>query len=183
MLRLLHVVVVEPAPRGTSGLPVSVPLFVMYPIVIDRTPTPVLLDTCTGGENVAPAAAVVGCWEKANETGTEHRGGTHETAIVAVPTLPPADAYMVAAPPMPTTKPVGSTVAAFGSLVLQVTFVGTEFPFASKGVAWSWTLIEPIGKVSIAVPGLTHTDATGPGATLKRSLVALVSAPDEATSV
>src|SRR5436309_12826864 len=88
-------------------------------------------------------------------------GAAAVTVIAAVPVCPSLVAVMVTGPPAvtPVTSPVDETVAMAASLVVHVTVrpVST-FPAASVVVAVNCT-VAPTS--TVAVPGLTDTDATG----------------------
>src|SRR6266571_4817728 len=104
-----------------------------------------------------PAAAGV--------TSTEATG-IGMTVTADVPLLPSDVAVIVTGPPtaLPVTKPFASTVATHASLVCHVTTRPVSaLPFASFGVAVSWTV--PFTP-TLAVAGLTATDATGIGMTV-----------------
>src|SRR6266550_3278171 len=86
--------------------------------------------------------------------------GTFATVTVAVPFCPSLVAVIVAVPAATAvTRPLADTVATPGTLLAHVTTrpISAE-PFASSGVAVSWTVC-PTG--TLAEAGFTATDATG----------------------
>jgi len=103
-----------------------------------------------------------------------------------VPAAPSLVAVTVADPAaIPTTKPVAFTVATPGALLAHVTGrPPSGLPAASLGVAVNWTV--PLAG-SVAVAGLTSTEATGTGATptvalpLLPSVVAVIDADPTAS--
>src|SRR5438445_10631413 len=111
---------------------------------------------------------------------------TAVTVIVAVPFFPSLVAVIVAAPAAtPVTTPLPFTVATAVLPLAQVTTrPASGFPLASLGVAVSCT-VWPTG--TLAVAGLTATDATGtavtviPAVPLWPSLVAVMVAAPAAT--
>jgi hypothetical protein len=118
---------------------------------------------------------------------------TDATAIVvavieAVPLWPPLVAVIVAVPAAITvTKPLPDTVATDALLVAQVTALPVSaFPFASSGVAVSCAVCP---NDTLAVAGLTTTEATGASATVSEAvplwppLVAVMDAAPGATAV
>src|ERR1043166_7736823 len=89
---------------------------------------------------------------------------TKVTGIVAVPLLPSLVAVMVADPAAPpVTSPLLVTLATDVLLLAQLTARASGLPFASFGVAVSWT-VPPT--VRFAVAGVTSTVATGVGGAL-----------------
>src|SRR6266550_4774984 len=91
--------------------------------------------------------------------------GVTVTVTAAVPVLVSLVAVIVVAPAAtPVTSPLPFTVARAVLLLLQVTTrPASALPFASCGVAVSWTVC-PV--VILAEAGLTPTDATGTGVTV-----------------
>src|SRR5438309_10562189 len=91
------------------------------------------------------------------------------TEIAAVPFFPSLVAVMVAAPEAtPVTRPPVDTAAIPGALDAHVTSrPDSARPFASSGVAVSWT-VSPTWVAAVA--GLTLTDATGTGVTVTAAL-------------
>src|SRR2546430_2668656 len=107
---------------------------------------------------VAPSWTLAG----AGVTSTDATG-TGVMVTEDVPLLPSLVAVMVMGPPtvFPVTRPVASTVAIARSVVCQVTTRPlNEFPFASLGVAVSWTVVPAF---TGAGRGVTSTVATGIG--------------------
>src|SRR2546423_5215418 len=92
-------------------------------------------------------------------------GGGGVTVMVAVPLCPSLVAVIVAVPAtLPVTSPVPLTVATLVLALVQVTVrpVNT-LPLASRSVAVSCTVLP---SYTLAVAGLTLTDATGTGTTV-----------------
>ena len=91
--------------------------------------------------------------------------GTVVTVTLAVPLTLPLAAVIVADPwATPVTTPLGETVASAALLVVQVTVrPETGLPLASSGVAMSGAVCPT---VTVAVAGLTTTEATVAGTTV-----------------
>src|SRR5437867_718599 len=114
--------------------------------------------------------------------------GTLDTVTAAVPLCPSLVAVIVAVPPAtPVTRPLADTVASAAfELVQLITRPLSTFPAASLGIAVSCTA-PPTNTVAVA--GLTVTDATGTLATvtaadpLWASLVAVMVTGPAATPV
>src|SRR2546428_1436038 len=121
-------------------------------------------------------------------TTLEPGGGAGVTVTAAVPFLPSLVAVIVAAPAAtPVTSPLPFTVATAGLSLAHVTVrPASGVPFASSGVAVSWT-VNPA--CTEGAGGLTITDATGTKITVTAavplwpSLVAVMVAAPAATPV
>src|SRR5438093_347950 len=115
-------------------------------------------------------------------------GAWEVTVMAEVPILPSLVAVMVAGPAAtPVTSPLPFTVAnAVASLDQVTTRPGRGVPFASLGVAVSWTVLPAS---TLAEAGVTVTEATGTSTTVicevpvLPSLVAVILAAPAATPV
>jgi hypothetical protein len=96
------------------------------------------------------------------------------TMTVAVALRPSLVAVMVAEPgATPVTRPLAETVATPASELVQVIVLPRrEAPLADCGVAVSWVL-EPTN--TVAVEGVTLTEATGAGVTVTGAIAVLPS--------
>src|SRR5438309_2164435 len=186
---LVAVIVAEPATTPvTSPLPVTVATAVFeLPHVIVRP---------VSGLPFASLGVAVSCtvWPicsvaEAGLTVTEATGAGAGTALAAVPLCPSLVAVIVAEPAArAVTRPLPLTVATVVLLLDHViTRPDSGFPLASCGVAVSCT-VWPTG--TLAVAGLTDTEATGAGAgtviaavPLCPSLVAVIVAEPAARAV
>src|SRR6266540_2112320 len=88
------------------------------------------------------------------------------TVMAAVPLLPSLAAVIAAQPAvLPSTSPLGLTVATLASLLAHVTArPGSGWPLASSGVAVSWT-VRPAS--TFGEGGITTTAATGGGSSMR----------------
>src|SRR5204862_2842991 len=162
---LVAVIVAEPAATPlTSPVPLTVAADVLLLAQLTTRPD--------SGLPLASFGVAVSCTvcppdpeADAALTVTELTGtGTLDTVMLEVPLCPSLVAVIVAEPAVPpVTSPLPSTLATDGLLLDQVTARPVSgFPFASFGVAVSWT-VWPTCRVADA--GLTVTERTGTTAT------------------
>ena len=163
---LVAVIVAEPAATPlTSPVPLTVATDVLLLAQVTARPDSGL-PLASFGVAVSCTVCPADTEADAGLTVTELTGtGTLDTVMLEVPLCPSLVAVIVAEPavPPPVTSPLPSTLATDGLLLDQVTARPVSgFPFASFGVAVSWT-VWPTCRVVDA--GLTVTELTGTTAT------------------
>jgi len=161
---LVAVIVADPAPCPvTSPLPLTVATLVLLLAHVTVRPVSGLpfasFGVAVSGTVPCSGIDAAGGLTLTVATGT---GGGVVTVIAAVPLCPSLAAVIVAVPAtFPVTSPAALTVATVALLLTHVTARPTSgFPFASCGVAVSGTVAPA---TTLAVAGLTATDATGVG--------------------
>jgi len=162
---LVAVIVAEPAaPPLTSPVPLTVATDVLLLAQVTTRPASGL-PLASFGVAVSCTVCPADTEADAGLTVTELTGtGTLDTVMLEVPLCPSLVAVIVAEPAVPpVTSPLPSTPATDVLLLDQVTARPVSgFPFASFGVAVSWT-VRPT--CTVADAGLTVTELTGTTAT------------------